>query len=245
VKPNFRTLIKLVLGAFLALAACESGSTPEVQEIESFSVGSPGNFYQGPEFDSCYLADPYEIVVIGKLGDFTVMSKDPRCDYVDHYAWDSFLWLELQILASTSEDVKVGEHITALVHDPHFTSNSVENYQGPNYMLLSLRNVEGKWVQTLKSGFAVLPQDAGGAVLDAQDEIHFPTDWTALKAEVLANQADYATLCASSEVMTGAEFEAMVLDQPPSGKAGCSTSVSNEAQCSGEGCDPYDGDDRY
>lgn len=238
-------LMKLVLGAFLALAACESGSTAEVQEIESFSVGSPGNFYQGPEFDSCYLADPYEIVVIGKLGDSTYVRHDPACDVVDHYIWGSFRWFDMQILASTNEDVNVGDQITALVHDYDYTSVHLENYDGPNYMLLSLRNVEGKWVQTLKSGFAVLPQDAGGAVLDAQDEIHFPTDWTALKAEVLANQADYATLCASSEVMSGAEFEAMVLDQPPSGKAGCSTSVSNEAQCSGEGCDPYDGDDRY
>ncbi|MEZ4461443.1 MAG: hypothetical protein R3E66_17340 [bacterium] len=223
---------KIVIFALLSAVACES-SSDDVRQVEDFSVLSTSDSYGGPPATSCSLADPYETVALVRIVASKHVAPDPSCDVKEPYYWQSYEVNTATVLGSTNPSFEVGSTIEFIEYNT--VSFSVPS-GGNHDAIFTLRELNGVWVQARKSAYAV---DINSA--SKNSSIDFPTNWSTLKNEVLANQSDYDAKCPEATVVTPEEFEKWALGPTSEIKPGCGR--PQEPDCPSTGCGPDDGDD--
>lgn len=190
-----------------ALAACTSEPSETPDQVADFSIAAASESYQGLPQTSCILADPYDTLVLVRVDELTV-EPAPPCDAVpDDYRLGG-LTADVQVLATTSDSLPVGTKTEMLWRVVIPAAPGV----GAPFQLVSVRNVNGTWVQGFHDTVPLNGINGGPGTASNPSGIEFPTHWPDLKAEVLANAADYAGKCPGYPVATPEEFEARLLD---------------------------------
>lgn len=227
----------MYLLCFSTLAACTSEPTETPDQVADFSIAAASESYQGLPATSCILADPYDILVLVRVNELT-LKPAPPCDAVPDDFWLGHWKADVQVLATTSDSLPVGTKTEMLWRN--VIPASYHGDAAPFY-LVSVRNVNGIWVQGFNDTVPLNSINGGPGTASNPSDIEFPTNWPELKAEVLANAADYAGKCPGYPVATPAEFEAQLLDPDVRiDKYSCDTEDTTETPVVVD-----DGDDSY
>ncbi|MEZ4460525.1 MAG: hypothetical protein R3E66_12530 [bacterium] len=191
-----------------ALASCASEPTETPDQVAEFSIASASESYQGLPQTSCFLADPYDTLVLVRVNELT-LKPAPPCDAVPDEDWLGRMKADVEVLATTSDSLPVGTKTEMLWRV--VIPASINGDAAPFY-LVSVRNVDGIWVQGFHDTVPLSGINGEPDAASKLPDIEFPTNWPELKSEVLTNAADYAGKCPGYPMVTQAEFEARLLD---------------------------------